>query len=105
MTTREEILNLFGYHRPETKLAQDLHEEVRAQFIEFASEMQGLLPDGRAKALFMTNLQQASMWAHFALAEKNPLVLPEEPKSRSEIMEDYRREQDKAAHNEIVDGR
>lgn len=72
--TKDEILNIFGYHRPETKLAQDLHEETRAQFIEFASILNGFLPDGRAKSLVMTNLQQSSMWAHFALAEKNPLV-------------------------------
>jgi hypothetical protein len=95
----DEILNIFGYHKPETLEGANKHEAVRGLFIEFASTMLDQLPKGRARSLALTNLQQSSMWAHFALAEQNPLVWGNTyggpPESRSDIMDDHYKEHEK----------
>lgn len=76
MISNEQIVNVFGYHRPDTDEAQRKHEETRAQFIEFAQILRDLLKDvnDRYALEAFGKLHEASMWAHFALAEQNPLV-------------------------------
>jgi hypothetical protein len=73
--SQAEIENRFGYH-PGTPETIKQHERVRAGFIAFATYLNEILADGRAKSTAMTNLQQAAMWANFAVAEKAPLVMP-----------------------------
>ena len=68
-----ELKNRFGYHRPTPDNAGQ-HVMLRPEFIRFAEQLDMLLPGGRAKALVMTKLQEASMWAHFAIAELAPVV-------------------------------
>lgn len=72
---KEEIKNRFGYHRATAETAGQ-HEEIREGFIAFAEFLDKKLSDGRAKSSAMTKLQETSMWANFAIAEKAPLVLP-----------------------------
>lgn len=76
----DEIEHKFGFHKatiegPEATLPQ--HRELRLKFREFAEFLDGL-PPGRAKALTFTELESASMWAHKAVAEQDPVIHEEE---------------------------
>lgn len=72
----DEIENRFGTRKASiegsttTKLQ---HAALRQEFKAFATYLDGLLPAGRTKALAMTELESASMWAHKAIAEQAPL--------------------------------
>jgi hypothetical protein len=78
-----EINNIFGYH-PGTDVTVPQHEEVRFAFLAFAKHLLPLLPDGRAKEVVKTKLQEASMFSNFAVAELAPVVPPvERPPSES----------------------
>ena len=62
-----DLDRLFDYHAPnETTIKA--HQFVRTDVKAFAEEILKHLPDGREKALFLTNLEQASFWAHAAIA-------------------------------------
>ena len=72
-----EIKNRFGFHKgtiegPNATAPQ--HADLRTEFINFADSLDERLPDGRSKSLSMTALEEASMWAHKAIAETAPLV-------------------------------
>lgn len=71
-----EIRQRFGFHKG-TEETIPKHELNREGFIAFAQFLDELLPDGRAKSTCMTNLQVASMWANFAIAEVAPLEEPQ----------------------------
>lgn len=73
----KEIENRFGFHKgtiegPEATAPK--HRELRRQFCEFALMLDLVLPEGRAKAVAFTELENASMWAHKSIAETAPLV-------------------------------
>lgn len=73
----EEIEHRFGFHKatiegPEATLP--LHRDVRIEFRRFAEFLDALLPAGRAKSVAFTELENASMWAHKAIAETAPVV-------------------------------
>lgn len=72
-----EIEHRFGFHKatvegPEATLP--LHREIRLKFREFASFLDEALPAGRAKSVAFTELENASMWSHKAIAETAPVV-------------------------------
>lgn len=70
---KEEIRNRWGFHAGnETTIPQ--HERIRSGFMAFAEFLDEVVPDGRAKALVFTKLQEASMWANFGVAEQAPVV-------------------------------
>lgn len=69
----DDIHNAFGYHKA-TDVTGPQHAAVRGAYIEFAKLIENILPDGRAKSLWMTNLEASSMWANKAVAEQAPLV-------------------------------
>jgi hypothetical protein len=74
---RDEILHRFGFHAATIEgpnATAPIHEEIRALFIELAEHLDHLVPAGRGKAAAFTQLQQASMWFHWATAETAPLV-------------------------------
>lgn len=78
---KEEIENRFGFHKatlegPEATLPR--HRDVRMKFREFAEFLDIMVTDSRAKSVMFTELENASMWAHKAIAENAPLV-GEEP--------------------------
>ena len=68
-----EIQNRYGYHKG-TEITGPQHQMCRAKFMEMAEFLDALLPGGRAKALAMTELETASMWANKAIAEQAPIV-------------------------------
>ncbi len=75
--TPEEIEHRFGFHKatiegPEATLPR--HRDVRILFREFAEKLDAYLPEGRAKSVAFTNLEDASMWSHKAIAELAPVV-------------------------------
>lgn len=75
----EEIENRFGFHKATIEgenATLPKHTETRLLFREFAERLDKIMPEGRAKNVMWTNLEDASMWAHKAIAEKAP-VLPE----------------------------
>lgn len=71
-----EIENRFGFHKGTIEgenATAPRHREMRLMFREFAEKLDEILPDGRAKYVTFTELENASMWAHKAVAEKAPL--------------------------------
>ena len=68
-----EIQNRFGYHAG-TEVTAPQHKLCRQKFAEVAEFLDALLPSGRAKALALTELENAAMWANKAIAEQAPLV-------------------------------
>lgn len=74
---RSELENRFGFH-PATDESRPKHQQVRESFVDFADDLDQLLPDGREKSLVMTALEEASMWANAAIARNlAPLKLGE----------------------------
>jgi hypothetical protein len=74
---REEIENRFGFHAATIEgenATKPAHRDVRLLFREFAEHLDHLLPDGRAKPVAFTHLEDASMWTHKAIAEQAPVV-------------------------------
>lgn len=62
-----DLDKIFDYHAPdETTIVT--HRDLRRTNKAFAAEVLALIPDGREKALFLTNLEVATFWAHAALA-------------------------------------
>lgn len=76
-----EIENRFGFHKATIEgenATLPKHRDTRIKFREFAEWLDDVLPDGRAKAVAFTELENASMWAHKSIAETAPLI--EEPR-------------------------
>jgi len=74
---KEEIEHRFGFHKatiegPNATLPK--HRDTRLRFREFAEFLDEVLPEGRAKSVAFTELENASMWAHKSIAETAPVV-------------------------------
>lgn len=72
----EEIERRFGFHRGTTEgpnATVPKHRDTRLRFREFAEFLDIVLPEGRAKSLAFTELENASMWAHKSIAEEAPV--------------------------------
>lgn len=77
MLGRDEIEKRFGTHVATTEgddATLPKHEMVRSAFMEFTEFLDELTPDGRAKSVMMTHLEDASMWANKAISYEAPLV-------------------------------
>ncbi|MGP6175448.1 Acb2/Tad1 domain-containing protein [Corynebacterium sp. A21] len=77
MIGNTEIENRFGFHKATIEgdnATLPKHRDVRIEFREFAEFLDNILPDGRAKSVAFTELENASMWAHKAIAETAPAV-------------------------------
>lgn len=73
----EEIEHRFGFHKATIEgdnATLPYHRGLRRAFRAFAEELDANLPDGRAKSVAFTELENASMWAHKAIAERAALV-------------------------------
>lgn len=66
----EDIENRFAFHTATTPERQAAHEAVRTDCGELAEALNALLPDGREKALAITNLEQAMFWSNAAVARQ-----------------------------------
>lgn len=79
----DEIEHRFGFHKATVEgenATLPRHRALRLAFRAFASELDEVLGESsREKALVFTALQEASMWAHCAVAVDAPLVDDEEP--------------------------
>lgn len=72
----DEIANRFGFHKGTIEgpnATAPKHCDLRHQFQAFAAMLDSVLPDGRAKSVAFTELENASMWAHKSIAEQAPL--------------------------------
>lgn len=72
----EEIEFRFGFHKGTTEgpnATAPQHADLRVKFRDFAELLDVVLPESRAKALTMTQLETTAMWAHKAIAEQAPL--------------------------------
>lgn len=79
---KDEIRSRFSQHRAELELDQQQqridHLTVQEEFIAISKFLDSILPDGRAKDISMTHLEDASMWANKAIAHQHPVV-PDRP--------------------------
>jgi hypothetical protein len=76
MLSMHEIEHRFGFHKATVEgenATLPKHRELRLKFREFAEYLEEMLPDGRAKSVAFTELENASMWAHKSIAELAPL--------------------------------
>jgi hypothetical protein len=64
---KDKIENNFSYHPPKGD-QQARYETIRAGAKELANVIDKFCPASREKALAMTNLEQAVMWANAAIA-------------------------------------
>lgn len=74
---KEEIEHRFGFHKATIEgdnATLPKHRDVRLKFREFAEFLDEVLPAGRAKSVAFTELENASMWTHKAIAETAPVV-------------------------------
>ena len=62
-----ELDRIFDHHPPTTDEAVLAHEQVRALFKDVAKTLSNL-PAGRERSLALTKLEEASFWAHAAIA-------------------------------------
>lgn len=73
----EEIEHRFGFHKATIEgenATLPMHRQLRIEFRSFAELLDTYLPPGRAKSVAFTELENASMWAHKAIAETAPVV-------------------------------
>lgn len=69
----EEVEKRFGHHKatiegPEATAPK--HAMLRTVWTDMANRLDAIIPSGRYKNLVMTELEQASMWSHKAIAEQ-----------------------------------
>jgi len=72
-----EIEHRFGFHKATVEgenATLPKHRDTRLKFREFAEWLDEVLPEGRAKSVAFTELENASMWAHKSIAETAPAV-------------------------------
>jgi len=62
-----DIENRFTYHAPRGGQPQ-AYERIRSEARGLAETLDQLAPDGREKALAVTKLEEAVMWANAAIA-------------------------------------
>ena len=67
MIDKTEMTRRFSYHQPKGDQAKR-YELIREKAKELAELIDSSCPDSREKALAMTNLEQASMWANASIA-------------------------------------
>lgn len=63
----KQIENNFTYHAPKGNQAER-YVMLRGKAKEFAVMINDLCPDSREKAVALTNLEQAVMWANASIA-------------------------------------
>jgi hypothetical protein len=74
---KTEIEHRFGFHKATLEgenATLPKHRDLRIEFRVFAAYLDEVLPEGRAKSVAFTELENASMWAHKAIAETAPVV-------------------------------
>lgn len=67
-----DIDNRFGYHPATTDARKAEHEDVREACRALAHVWDHDLPAGREKALAITKIEEAMLWATAAIARQDP---------------------------------
>jgi hypothetical protein len=67
MNNLDDVKRAFDHHPPKDEETRLMHEGVREAFKVIAITMTNL-PQGRERSLVMTKLEEASFWAHAAVA-------------------------------------
>lgn len=65
--TKEQVENIFTYHSPKGN-QPERYEVIRGKAKEFAMLLIESCPESRERAVALTNLQQAIMWANASIA-------------------------------------
>lgn len=66
----EDIEHRFAFHAASTQEKRDEHTSVRAACRDLALKIDADVPEGREKALALTKIEEAMMWANAAIARK-----------------------------------
>lgn len=66
--SEENINHRFSHHPPKNPEIVQIHESVREELRATANYLDQVLPEGREKALAITKLEEALMWANAAIA-------------------------------------
>lgn len=77
MLGEAEIQNRFGFHKGTIEgdnASAPKHRNLRIEFMKFANFLDQVLPEGRARSVAFTELENASMWAHKSIAETVPVT-------------------------------
>lgn len=64
----EQITHNFTSHAPESDEVATKLADLTTEFVIMAKMLNRTLPEGREKALAITNLEQCSMWSKAAVA-------------------------------------
>lgn len=65
-----DIATRFDFHAAPSQEKRDAHSSVRQTLRRAADALNGQLPEGREKALAVTKLEEAMLWANAALARQ-----------------------------------
>ena len=65
--TDKEMINRFSYHPPKEG-QPERYDHLRQRAMEFACIVDMQCPDSREKALALTKIEEAMMWANAAIA-------------------------------------
>lgn len=74
----------FSYIRYD-EIAQTKGQDFKKQFVELATKVEEKLPNGRAKSLVLTKLEEAYMWVGKAIRDEQISRTP--PSSNPEVPE------------------
>ncbi len=66
-----EIDNRFDFHPPTSDERANAHRQMRDLCGVLAEGLNALLPEGREKALAITNLEQVMFWGNAAIARQS----------------------------------
>jgi hypothetical protein len=64
----QEIERRFKYHEPPDQETIEKYQDIRAFGLQFAYLVNSLCPEGREKALAVTKIEEAVMWANASIA-------------------------------------
>jgi hypothetical protein len=64
-----EIVRRFRYY-PADEARGEVHAHVRAKVMDLALDLNGVVPEGREKAVMLTKLEEAMFWANAAVARQ-----------------------------------
>ena len=76
LLTQNEIQERFGFHKAAIEgpnASTEIHKDLRFAFMQFSDYLNNLMGKNRPASLAQTALEEASMWAHKAIAQSDPI--------------------------------